>query len=239
MLLITYLLIIGLLGIPTLFFLLYMNVAALSFEGLGLSAAGAFLLFAASLAGSVVNIPLSSREIVVRGPKIAAIPSFRRTWAWGFPGEGGFFRSGDFPWFFIEPPVVQKQVLAVNLGGALIPAGFSIYLLCRSQIVPVVLATTLVSAACYVMARPTPGRGILIPSFVPPLSAALAAMLFARDNPSAVAYIAGTMGTLIGADIFHIGTMMRTGPGVLSIGGAGVYDGIFLAGLIAAFLTRG
>lgn len=241
MLLITYLLIICLLGIPTLFFLLYMNVAALSFESLGLSARGAFMLFAASLAGSIVNIPLKSREVVVRGSAVPGMPSFRRSWAWGFPsspGTPGFPGFPDFPWFFIEPPVVRRQVLAVNLGGAIIPAVFSLYLLGRVRILPVILSTAVVSLACYAVARPIPGRGIMIPALIPPLAASISALLFAGDNPSAVAYIAGTMGTLIGADLLHIGDMLRTGPGVMSIGGAGVYDGVFLAGLIAAFLAR-
>ena len=62
-------------------------------------------------------------------------------------------------------------------------------------------------------------------------------MLLARGDAGVVAYISGAMGTLIGADLMHLKDLRRMGPGVLSIGGAGVYDGIFLAGLIAAFLA--
>ena len=62
-------------------------------------------------------------------------------------------------------------------------------------------------------------------------------MIFARSNPAPPAYIAGTIGTLIGADLLHLEEMKRTAPGILSIGGAGVYDGVFLAGLVAAFLA--
>ena len=142
-----------------------------------------------------------------------------------------------FSVFFYYPPVIQEQVLAVNFGGAVVPIVFSLYLLPRAPFFPVVLATLTVSVICYLVARPVPGRGILIPAMVPPLAAALSAMVFARTNPGVAAYISGTVGTLIGADLMHLKDMRRTSQGVLSIGGAGVYDGIFLAGLIAAFIA--
>ncbi|QUL98571.1 MAG: DUF1614 domain-containing protein [Candidatus Fermentithermobacillus carboniphilus] len=209
-----YLLLLILLGVPTLFFLLYLNVAALSFGKLGLSPQGAFFLFTVSLMGSVVNIPVFSRTVVVRRPV--------------FP---------VFPMFFFYPPAVQEQIVAINLGGAVVPALFSLYLLPRAHLLPVLISTAMVAVACYLAARPVPGRGILMPAFIPPLAAALSALLFSRDNPAVVAYISGTMGTLIGADLLHLGEILRMGPGILSIGGAGVYDGIFLAGLVAALLA--
>lgn len=202
------------LGIPALFFLLYLNVAALSFESLGVSPKGAFLLFTVSLLGSVINIPIKRERVVAQQP----IPPL-------------------LSMFFYYPPVVQDQVLAINFGGAVVPLVFSLYLLPRAPFFRVILATAVVSIICYFVARPVPGRGIMMPAIVPPLAAALSAMLFARDNAGVVAYISGTMGTLIGADIMHLPQMRRTSPGILSIGGAGVYDGIFLAGLIAAFLA--
>jgi uncharacterized membrane protein len=209
-----YILIMLVLGIPALFFLLYLNVAALSFEALGLSPQGAFMVFALSLIGSIINIPIKRERIVRQQP----IPTL-------------------FSMLFYYPPVIQEQVLAINFGGAVVPLVFSLYLLPRAPFVQVALATAAVSIVCYLVARPVPGRGILMPAMVPPLAAALSAMVFARTNPGVAAYISGTVGTLIGADLMHLDDMRHTGPGVLSIGGAGVYDGIFLAGLIAAFLA--
>ncbi|MFA6654604.1 MAG: DUF1614 domain-containing protein [Bacillota bacterium] len=201
-------------GIPALFFLFYLNVATLSFETLGLSPEGAFFLFTFSLIGSLINIPIKREKIVTR-PK----PS-------------------KFPVFFYYPPVVSEQIIAINLGGALIPLCFSIYLLVtRAPIFQSLLCTAIVAVICYFIARPIPGKGIVVPAMVPPLSAALVAMIFARSNPAPAAYIAGTVGTLIGADLLHLEEMKRTAPGILSIGGAGVYDGVFLAGLVAAFLA--
>lgn len=209
-----YLLFMIILGIPALFFLLYLNVAAVSFESLGLSPKGAFLVFTLSLLGSVINIPVKREQIVTR----RAIPAL-------------------FPVFFYYPPVVQERVLTVNLGGAVVPMAVSLYLLPRAPFLKTVLATAVVSVICYMVARPVPSRGIMLPAMVPPLTAALSAVLLARGDAGVVAYISGAMGTLIGADLMHLKDLRRMGPGVLSIGGAGVYDGIFLAGLIAAFLA--
>jgi uncharacterized membrane protein len=67
-----------------------------------------------------------------------------------------------------------------------------------------------------------------------------------------VAYIAGTIGTLIGADLLNLprilrGALVADGAGVTplvngqvvmaSIGGAGIYDGIFLTGIVAPLLA--
>lgn len=210
-----YFLLFLILGIPTLFFLMYLNVAALSLGKLGLSPEGAFFLFTLSLMGSVVNIPVYTRKVWVERPE--------------FPW---------FPMFFYYPPAIQDQVVAVNLGGCVIPTLFSLSIMHRANFGAVLASTAVVAATCYAVARPVQGRGILMPAFIPPLVAALSAIVFSRRNPAVVAYIAGTIGTLIGADLMHLKETMRMGPGVLSIGGAGVYDGIFLAGLMAAFLAR-
>jgi uncharacterized membrane protein len=41
----------------------------------------------------------------------------------------------------------------------------------------------------------------------------------------------------MGADLLHLTEIQRMSPGVLSIGGAGVFDGIALCGLFALLLT--
>ena len=65
-------------------------------------------------------------------------------------------------------------------------------------------ATLVVTFACYLLAQPVPGIGIAIPSLVPPIIAAMAALLVARTNVAAVAYISGSLGTLIGADLLNL-----------------------------------
>ena len=76
-----------------------------------------------------------------------------------------------------------------------------------------------------------------VPIFVPPLVASGAALLFADRSPPAVAYIAGTVGTLIGADLLNLGSIQGLGAPIVSIGGAGTFDGIFVTGIIAVLLT--
>ena len=52
-----------------------------------------------------------------------------------------------------------------------------------------------------------------------------------------IAYTSGTLGTLIGADLLNSTGSRDLGAPMVSIGGAGTFDGIFLAGVIAAFLA--
>ncbi|MGB9903087.1 MAG: DUF1614 domain-containing protein, partial [Desulfotomaculales bacterium] len=112
-----------------------------------------------------------------------------------------------------------------------------IYLLGRTPFLPVLLATAIVAAVTKALARPVPGVGISLPAFIPPLAASAAALLLARNDAAAVAYVAGALGTLIGADLFNLHRLRELGGHVLSIGGAGVFDGIFLVGMVAALLA--
>ena len=95
------------------------------------------------------------------------------------------------------------------------------------------------SAVCFALARPVKGVGITLPALIPPLIAALLAYLLVPDpiGRTAVAYTSGVLGTLIGADILNLPRIHRLGAHVVSIGGAGVFDGIFLVGILAAILT--
>ncbi|WP_165847679.1 DUF1614 domain-containing protein [Ammonifex thiophilus] len=204
-----------LLLIPLLFFLFYFQLATFSFTKLGLSPETAILFFGLCLIGGMVNIPISRQRIVVE--------------------EGSFF---GFPFFFYYPPRVREQVIALNLGGAILPGLFSLYLLfTRAPLVPSLIATALVTVVAYALARPVPGMGITLPAFVPPLVAAAAAWLVARENAAPVAYVAGVWGTLIGADLLNWPRFKDLGALVLSIGGAGIFDGIFLVGIVAALLA--
>ncbi len=78
---------------------------------------------------------------------------------------------------------------------------------------------------------------ISVPVFVPPLVAAATAILTARRAAPAVAYIGGSVGTLIGADLLNLGVVQGLGAPVASIGGAGTFDGIFLTGIVAVLLA--
>lgn len=52
-----------------------------------------------------------------------------------------------------------------------------------------------------------------------------------------IAFVAGTLGTLIGADLLHLRDIAGHETQMLSIGGAGTFDGIFLTGIVTALLA--
>jgi uncharacterized membrane protein len=132
----------------------------------------------------------------------------------------------------------HEMVLAVNLGGAVIPAALSLYLWLNSpHPLRMLLALSGVVYVVYKFARPVPGIGIAVPWLIPPIAAALAAVIFDYSYAPPTAYFAGTLGTLIGADILHLDKLKQLRAPVASIGGAGTFDGIFLAGIIAVLLS--
>jgi uncharacterized membrane protein len=209
-----FLLITGLFA-PFLFFLIFFNIATLSLTKLGLTPHGAVLLFTFILIGSIINIPVSRKRFYVEEPT-----PFR------------------YSFLYYRPPRVREQVIAVNVGGAVIPTVFSLYLLFnKAPLFPAIIATAIVALVCKRMAKLVPGVGIKIPALVPPIVAAVLAFILAGGNAAPVAFISGALGTLIGADLLNLHRMNELGAQVLSIGGAGVFDGIFLVGMAAAFLT--
>jgi uncharacterized membrane protein len=186
---------------------------------LGISPATAMFLLFASLLGSYINIP------------VAHLPSER--FVVGEPID--FFGTE-----YILPEVVDwpGTIIAINLGGAVIPIILSFYLVARNNIwLPSIVATAAVSAVCYALARPVAGAGITIPVFIPPIAACAVACLLAWRQAPAVAYVSGSLGTLIGADLLNLGRIQGLGTPIASIGGAGTFDGIFVTGVFAVVLA--
>jgi uncharacterized membrane protein len=138
-------------------------------------------------------------------------------------------------------PVVHPYVtttLAVNLGGAVIPTAVSVLLLVRDSIWwQAAVGVTVVELVVHLMARPVEGVGITVPGFIPPLVAAGISLAVAPHMAAPVAFVSGTLGTLIGADLLNFGRLRELGGGVASIGGAGTFDGIFLTGIVAVLLA--
>ena len=203
----------GLMGI------IQFGIVTLTLEKLGLSVTQAFILLIGSLFGSLVNIPLF--KIDAEAPPEHNIS--RRF---------GLFRP-------MQVEFTGQTIIAINVGGALIPILFSIYLLSRSGLgfIEVISAITVVSAISYAMSRPIMGFGIGMPILIAPLTAAAVALMIDVELSAALAYISGTMGVLIGADLMRLKDVRKFGTPLASIGGAGTYDGIFLTGLIAVLLT--
>jgi uncharacterized membrane protein len=159
--------------------------------------------------------------------------------------------------FFVEPfglyglgPLFTRlrirrshTTLAVNLGGCLIPCVIAIYETVRvafrgpGALVTLIIITLISVLVCFRISRPLPGIGISMPALIPPLITASLSLLFIPDFAPPVAFVAGVLGPLIGADLLRLKEMTRIAGGMASIGGAGTFDGIVLSGLIAALLA--
>jgi len=104
------------------------------------------------------------------------------------------------------------------------------------ELKPVLIATFLMIILSKFLSRVIPGVGISLPAFIPPIFSAIFALILAPSFAAPTAFVAGVLGTLIGADILNLRKFQKYG-GYLSIGGAGVFDGIFLVGIVSALLA--
>lgn len=212
------LLFLGLLGVLLIF--VQLQIIRFAFERLGLSANAAFLLLLCSLLGSAFNVPLY--KVRAQSP----------------PEDGPMLRWRGLLGL---PPIrfTGYTTIAINLGGCVIPAGFSLYLLMRTPgLLPdASLATALVAGLSYAVSRPVSGLGVTMPMLAAPAAAAIISILLNAEHSAPLAYICGTLGVLIGADILRLKSIGKMGAPVASIGGAGTFDGIFLSGIVAVLLA--
>jgi uncharacterized membrane protein len=134
-------------------------------------------------------------------------------------------------------PVMREwpaTVVAINVGGAVIPILVSLYLIAKNRLYGLSLAgIAVVATVCHYLAHPVPGLGIAEPVFVPPLVTVVMALILSRHSAAPLAYISGSLGTLIGADLLNLDKVQGLGAPIVSIGGAGTFDGIFVTGLLA------
>ena len=192
-----------------------------AFTRTGLSPAWAVVVLVSSLAGSMVDVPVGRLR-----------PGTPRLQYWSVPLLD---RS------FLVPVTVRRPGVdvAVNVGGAVVPALVSAYLLARLSLwLTGVLAVAAVALVVHLAARPVRGEGIAVPMFLPAVAATVAAVLLRPDaGTPALAYVAGTLGTLVGGDLTHLRSVRELGARSVSIGGAGTFDGIFLSGVLAVLLA--
>ena len=138
---------------------------------------------------------------------------------------------------------MPETIIAVNFGGCLIPVGLALYeiaylaTLGLSTLIAVVVGCVVNIIVCYSIARPVQGVGIAMPSFVSPIAAVALALVLAPEAAPPVAFVIGVVGPLVGADLLHLRDVEATEIGVVSIGGAGTFDGIILSGILAAYLA--
>jgi uncharacterized membrane protein len=199
--------------------LIEIGIIGYAYQKMGVHRRYVFAVLLLSLLGSYVNIPVAElpAERVVSGQELS------------------FFGMR----YVI--PVVEEwpgTIIAVNVGGAVIPTLLSLYLLVKTgmygrALVGVAIVTTIVHG----LAHPIHGVGIAVPVFIPPVVAAATALLLSRRSGPSLAYIAGSLGTLIGADLLNLGSIQELGAPIASIGGAGRFDGIFMTGILAVLLA--
>jgi uncharacterized membrane protein len=199
--------------------LVQLRILRYAYMRLGIGPGAALLLLFGSLIGSYFNIP------------IAFLP-------------GHSMRSGEIVDFYGMRYVVPLAtswpgtVLAVNVGGAVIPTVMSTYLVLRYHLwFKAALAVVIIAAVIHMMATPVRGVGIAVPVFAPVLITAILAFILSREYAAPLAYVGGSMGTLIGADLLNLDKISGLGAPVASIGGAGTFDGIFLTGILAVLLA--
>ena len=77
-----------------------------------------------------------------------------------------------------------------------------------------------------------------MPAFIPPLVSAGLALPSRPQPPGSGGLYFGTLGTLIGADLLNWPSFKKLGSHMISIGGAGVFDGVFLAGILAVVISN-
>ncbi len=200
---------------PILFLLGYFHIVVIGFQNLGISPNATLIILFLMLMGSLVNIPLTKKKLIfVREPRFFGLFSV---------------------------PKVETQYLTINVGGALIPILLSFYFLLfvKNQgfgLKPIFIAILLMTIVSKIFSKVIPKKGIVLSSFVPPVFSAIFAVILAPGFAASCAFISGVLGTLIGADILNLRRLKNYG-GFLSIGGAGIFDGIFLVGIASALLS--
>jgi uncharacterized membrane protein len=199
--------------------LIELRIVGFVYERIGVSPRLLLSLLLLSFVGSYINIPvaqlppeqISSQGVVEYFGMRYVIPMVRQ---------------------------VPGTIIAVNVGGAIVPTLLSVYLIVKNRLyLTGLIGVAVVAAITHILAHPVPGIGIAEPVFVPPLATAATALVISRERAVPLAYVAGSLGTLIGADLLNLDQIQGLGAPVASIGGAGKFDGIFMTGLVAVLLA--
>lgn len=199
--------------------LVQVGIITYAYEKLGIDGQNVLLILILSIIGSYINIPITEIQSETR-------KTYRQLYRYGVRYVIPDFRK------------INKTIIAVNVGGALIPVILSFYLVIKNEIFYQSLAgILLISLIVYYLSKPVPGVGIAVPLLIPPIAAAVVSFLIPSTSAPALAYVSGTIGTLIGGDIMKFNKIKELGTPIASIGGAGTFDGIFLIGILAVLLA--
>ncbi len=162
-------------------------------------------------------------------------------------GSGFLDNLFSIPFSSLPLTEYNNWTLSINTGGALIPTLLSIYLIIKNHIsarfiLISIIATTAIS---FLVTTPDPTRGIISPFplwLIPALIASATSIILyrkQRQKAAPLAYISGTLGVIIGADLLHLPQLLTyqiSSHQNAIIGGASVFDMIFITGMIAVIL---
>ena len=192
----------------------------IAFDKLGLAPESVIWLLMVTLVGSVVDVPL----LTLKANTAAQEEIFQR-----LPES----LRDDLP------RLPGRTRVAVNVGGCVVPVVFSFYLFLRTplHLNDIVTAIALVTLFAYYTSMLVPGVGIVMPMLATPLAAAFVGVNLDPVHAAPLAYIGGTLGVLLGADILRLRQIGQSGEPAISIGGAGSFDGNFLTGVLAVLLS--
>jgi uncharacterized membrane protein len=205
--------------LPILWLVVTVSVAQVAVAKLGFDADTAIVILILVLLGSTINIPLYRVESQVS--LVENLYELQLRQYLGIPLK----------------KLNQYSVVALNIGGGLIPTLLALYQLSRVSPWAIGVVTVVVAIVSFWSAEVVPGIGIQMNPLIAPLTAVGVTFLVTSMNPAPVAFAGGVLGTLIGADLLHLKEISQMTPGVVSIGGAGVFDGIALCGLLALLLA--
>lgn len=208
------------LTLAVLIILVQIGLVSIAFDKLGLSPESAYLLLLCTLVGSLINLPLFTLKADPSVP-VKTPPEWLRNPFFRLSAESG------------------KIMVFANVGGAVVPVAFSLYLIVHNPVSLLQIGAGVAGVAFIVRAisRPVPGTGIAMPMLFAPFAAALIATLIDPEQRAPLAYISGTLGVLIGADLLHLNDIRRLGSPIASIGGAGTFDGVYITGFLAVLLA--
>ncbi|KYK21726.1 hypothetical protein AYK25_03180 [Thermoplasmatales archaeon SM1-50] len=138
-------------------------------------------------------------------------------------------------------------VIGINVGGAVIPILLSVYLSFKNKLQPfkVFLGIGIISVVTFFVTYPDPDQGIIsvFPFWLLPIiSTSFVSILFSlkeKNKAAPLAYTIGTLGVLLGADGFHLMSLIQyeiQATRYAVIGGAHVFDMVFITGILAVFL---
>ena len=130
---------------------IFLGLIGAAFSRVGFSAQAILLLLLAVLIGSVINIPLFTLEASEPIITDAYVTVFGMTYRVPAAAEGS-----------------RKTVVAINVGGALIPSVVSLYLLWRfpDVLAFAIVGVTLVAVISHLISKPVKGVGFFSTAFV-------------------------------------------------------------------------